>query len=187
MTKRRRPPRPAPAAQDSQAVWCRVDVSPVGTYMLTITYDDDNALSLTRDELLEYVATMSTALMRATYAEAVRAQFRDHLKIPDHLALPTLQDLRDEWPELPAFGVYELRPTVSFEGRCSVQVWRGDRFVIQLAPHNVQEHISHALAVYAAADLDASYRRFLVGVIGTDDSRARAAVATLSQHFPREE
>jgi hypothetical protein len=187
VSKRSRPARPAPRPAAEQQVWCRVDVSPVGTYMLTITYDDDHALSLTYSDLLEYVGALSAALMRALYTEAVRGQFRDRLKMPDKLALPTLQDLRDEWPDLATFGGYELRPTVSFEGRCSVQVWHADTMVVQFAPHNVREHIAHALAVYAAADLDASYRRFLVGVIGTDDMRARAAVAELTQHFPRED
>lgn len=181
------------ADDGEQSIWCRVEVSPLGTYMLVITYDDDNVLSLGRDELLEYVATMAEAGMRAQYAEGVRRQLREILrKRPgagpkaERYVIETVAELRGEWPELRRFPPYEIHDVVSFEGRTSVQIWRAGEVIAQLAPSNVDEHIAHALRVYAGADLDASYRRYLVGVIGIEDGRARAAVHTLGQHLREE-
>ena len=172
-------------ADDDQAVWCRADLSPLGVYMLTIEYDQDNVLALGRDELLEYVAVLNDALVRAIYTEGMRRQFRDQWNLADDVALPTVQEIRDSWPELRRFHPFEIRPCVSFEGNVSVQVWRGDQVVVQFAPHNVREHVNHAMQVYAVADLDASYRRYLLGVIGTDKARAAAAVATLGKHLEK--
>ena len=173
---------------DELVVWCRADLSPfgkgqVGGYHLTITYDDDHALSLGRDELLMYVFTMMDALTRAQYTEAVRRQLIT-VGVPERMVLPSVIELREEWPELPTFGGYSLRPTVSFEGSCSVQVYHGDTFVVQFAPRNVREHIEHALRVYVAADLDSSYRRYLLGVIGIEPGRATNVVEDLGNYLP---
>lgn len=184
------------ADEPTEAIWCRADLSPFGgTYMLTIEYDADNVLALNRDSLLSYVATMTDALMRARYSEGVRRQLLDVLAksagLPitaasDQYAVVTVNELRQEWPELATFPPYEIRPCVSAEGRISVQVWRGDDVIAQLAPHNVHEHVVHALSVYAAADLDASYRRMLVGSIGLDPARASQVVDDLA-NYHREE
>lgn len=174
-------------SDDLHKVWCRADLSPFGQgYVLTIEYDNDNVLSLGRSELLDYVAVMSDALQRARYREAMRRQLRS-MGVNDQVAIPMIVDLSDEWPELTRFNGYELRPCVSIDGRPSVQVYHGEAFVVQLAPHNVTEHIAHALAVYANADLDSSYRRFLTGVIQTEPWRAEAAVHNLGEHFPTED
>lgn len=184
-----------PDAADEQAVWCRADRSPLGTgYMLTIEYDDDNVLPLNRDQLLAYVTTLTDAMMRAQYAEGVRRQLLAAVRgesgrvspVDERHAIETVQLLREEWPELPEFPPFTIRPCASIEGRTSVQVWRDDQIIVQLAPHNVSEHVVHALRVYAAADLDASYRRYLIGSIGLDPGRATAVVAELAEHHREE-
>lgn len=168
------------------SVWCRVEVSPLGTYMLVITYDDDNVLSLGRDELLNYVAVMSDALARARYTEGVRRQLRDQFKFSESVVMLTLTQLRKTWPDLPRFGPYEIRPCVSFEGRTSVDVWRGDKQLAQFDAGMLAEHISQTLIAYAGADLDAAYRRFLVGEVGISDGEARLCVTTLNRHLREE-
>lgn len=150
--------------------------------MLVITYDDDNALSLVRTDLLDYCATMIEAMTRAQYAEGVRRQLGS-IGVPEQYVIPTVVELREEWPELQQFGPYRIVPIVSFEGRVSVQVQKSDDVIVQFAPHNVAEHVIHAMQVYAAADLDSSYSRYLRGVIGIDAARASAAVAALGEHL----
>lgn len=188
-----------PDDDTGQSVWCKADRSPFGGYMLTVEYDEDNVLPLNRDSLFAYVAAMAEALMRAQYAEGVRRQLVDVLGgrgkrkgkgLPDRevqtAAILQVQEIRQEWPDLPAFPPYTIKPIVSFEGRCSVQVWKGEQVIVQFAARNVHEHIVHALRVYAAADLDESYRRMLIGTIGLDESRATACVADLA-NYHREE
>jgi hypothetical protein len=187
------------ADTDEQTVWCKADRSPFGGYMLTIEFDADNVLALNRDSLFAYVAAMADALVRAQYTEGVRRQLVAVLggrgtrkgkgmseREAGMLAIAQVQELRDDWPDLPTFPPYSIKPVVSFEGRCSVQVWRGEQVIVQFAPRNVNEHIVHALRVYAAADLDESYRRMLIGVIGLDAARATACVADLA-NYHREE
>lgn len=177
-------------AADDQAVWVRVERDPFGIgYLTVVAYDDDHVLSLDRTDLHAYTETLIAALTRAQYAEGVRRQLRTagasrgHAVSDEHAAASVVE-LRDEWPELPTFGPYRIVPIVSIDGRPSVQVHKGEQVIVQFAPHNVAEHVVHALQVYAAADLDASYRRYLVGVIGVDERTAAGAIAALGDHLP---
>lgn len=178
-----------PASADG-AVWVRADLDMLtNTYRLTVEFNDHDVLGLDRDGMLAYVAALSDAMMRARYTEGVRRQLVG-AGIDERLVLPTVADLREDWPELPRFGQFEVRPCVSYEGRCSVDVWHhgpaGDELVVQFAPEQLRSHIAHVLEVYAAADLDASYRRFLVATIDLDESRATAMIATLGDYLREE-
>jgi hypothetical protein len=172
------------------SVWARADMDPLtSTYRLTIEYNDHDILGLGRDDMLDYVAALSDALMRARYTEGVRRQLVA-AGIDEHDVLPFLVDLRDEWPDLPRFGQYEIRPCVSFEGRASVDVFihgkDGPESLVQFSPSNVHEHVNHVLQVYANADLDASYRRTLINLIGLDAGTATAMIGTLGEHLREE-
>lgn len=182
------PPAPQPMDQGpEQTIWCRADRDPFsGQYLLTVSYDDDHVLALNGDGLHQYAATLTAALMRGRYVEAVRRQFAS-IGLPEDVALPTIQQFREELPELPEFDTFRIEPIVSYEGRVSVMISQDGKRVAQLLPRNVREHIVHAYQVYAAADLDAAYARFARGVIGIDAGRAAAMVGTLTPFYPDDE
>jgi hypothetical protein len=175
---------------EEQTIWCRTEVSPLGTYILVINYGGENVLSLAGDKLLAYCAAMADAMMRARFAEGIRRQLTERLPKSEDLgmqyAVETVSAIRDEWPTLPRFGDYSINDCVSFEGRISVQVKRGAAIIAQFAPHNVREHIAHALEVYAAADCENAYRRYLTGTIGLDAGTAGAVITDLGKHLREE-
>jgi hypothetical protein len=183
---RQRPPR-RPEPGRSEVVWVRADPTPLGAgYMLTVEFTDDDVLPLSGADMLAYVATLSDALARAQYAEAVRRQLREQFTMREDMMMHTIIQLRDSWPDLRRFGRYEIRPCVSMEGRTSVDVWLGDRNLVQFSPDQLREHIAYVLRVYAWADLDSAYRRFLVGQVGIDQGAASLCVSTLNRHVREE-
>lgn len=171
---------------EEHQVTAHTDINAEGGYSLVVGFDDDNVLHLDGLDVLRYVAALADAMVRAQYAEAMRAQLRARLKLSDRDAAVAAGKWRDDLPALATFDRYEIRPCVSVEGRTSVQVWRGGQVVVQFAESNVQEHIYHVLIVHASADRDVSYHRLLTGHLRKGDGVARDCIRTLTQYLKKD-
>jgi hypothetical protein len=171
------------AEAEPDTVWVISDVAPDGTYVVSLHIGDDIAVTLDRSAALTYAAQVVDAITRARFDAAV---FRQQVAITrdQGLAVSIIVDLRADRPPLPDLGMpITFEPYVSgktMEPGLYVHV-KGER-VGQWTADDADGHALHVLEVLAGVDLDAAYRRYLVGPIGLADDRARAVVGALAQH-----
>lgn len=164
------------------AIWVISDVAPDGTYVTTVHVTDDVAFTLTPAEAIAYAAAVMDASARAQFDAAVFAQMQA-TGMDRALAASVIVDLRAERPRL------RFAPPLSFEplvtaAKCEAQLYvlvNGKRYA-QWTPADAAQHVTQVLEVAAGVDLDAAYRRYLVGPIGMDDEKARALVGSLANH-----
>lgn len=164
------------------AIWVVSDVAPDGTYVTTVHATDDVAFTLTPSEAMTYAAAVMDASARAQFDAAVVAQLLT-TGMDMRLAVSVVVDLRAERPPL-VFGTpLSFEPFVMGPTR-EPKLWvlvNGAKYA-QWAPADARQHAMQVLEVAAGVDLDAAYRRFLVGPIGMDDEKARALVGALANH-----
>jgi hypothetical protein len=162
----------------------RSDVAPDGSYCVAIGVGDDESWIIDRQMALRHAATTIEAVARADYDASVMRQLTS-LGIEPANAGFVVADLRADRPPLD----YESTAPLSFEpgvshrnGRGFVTILlHGDR-IGQWELDDARHHALACLEVVAAVELDAAYRRALVGIIGLDDGRARAVVGDLAEH-----
>lgn len=152
-----------------------------GAYVTTLHVADDTSIVLERDRALRYATTVVTAAQYAAYDQALYAQAAGHGATDDNTVW-MVGHLRDDRPPLDDDATEPLR----FEPLCDshtrtggVAVWLGGR---ALSVWSIAETEQHALAVLGAAavvDLDAGYRRFLIGKFGMAARRAAGTVEDL--------
>ena len=176
--------------QEPDTIWVVSDVAPDGTYITTIHLSGDLAFTLTRDQASRYAAAVHTAATTAEHDAAVFAQLVDS-GLPKAMAATVLSDLRDDRPPLETPGPLRYTPAVSgrtHAGFVDVTLTgHGSGTVVsQWTPTDCRQHAGHVLDVAAAVDLDAAYRRAMVG-LGLTDDRARALVGGLARYAPRQE
>jgi hypothetical protein len=172
-------------ADDHGTIWVQSDVTPDGTYAATIHYSGDRSRILDRDAALAYAATIHDAAIRAEHDAAVLAQLVA-TGMPLALAAGTLADLRKDRPPLDDQATAPLRLAPGVSGRTKeafLAVEIDGKVVGQWTPGDARDHASNALAVVAAVDLDAAYRRWLIGKAGLAADRASAAVGDLAAYI----
>ncbi|WP_067171155.1 hypothetical protein [Microtetraspora niveoalba] len=167
------------------AIWVQSDLLPDGTYVVAIHYDDDQSRVLNHEAALRYAAAVHAAATRAEHDAAVVAQLVK-IGLPKAIVAQALHDLRNDRPPHTATitAPLQLEPCVSaHRGVGYLEVYVAGRLVGQWDPDDARDHAANVLAVLAAVDLDAAYRRYLIGTVGLDRARAEAAVGGLAAHL----
>lgn len=168
-------------------VWVQSGVSAIGTYTCEITYTDDTAPRvLSPGEVGPYADTLTLAVVQAEYQAAIIAQLRSVRGLTARDAWDVTLALRESTPQI------DQKPITPLLVRASVGMKSGLPYLsIRLAgtrtrwrwdPASALEHAGYVRETVLVADLDAAYRRHLVGHVGLDDATARAMVRALSMH-----
>lgn len=168
---------------DIDSVWVISDVAPDGTYVVGIQAGADTARMLNRDEAITYATTVMAAAARAEHDAAVIAQLGT-LGIGIQDAAELVADLRADRPPLDpaATAPFGFEPIVAAKREPAILLSLNGERVGQWTTSDAKGHAAHVLEVVAGVDLDAAYRRLLVGVVGLDDRTARAVVGDLGRH-----
>lgn len=168
------------------SVWVRSDVSPTGVYIVTIDYSSDHSRTLAPSEVGPYIDAFTMAVVYAEYDAAAINQLR--AKLPpgpasDQAIGQILLELRGN--RLPvdhkALKPLIVRSCVSASTGLPYVTVRvaGTKLKWQWDPAEVIEHTQYVRETLFAADMDATYRRFLVSNIGLDKDTATAMVGDL--------
>lgn len=171
--------------ENSATIWVQSDLLPDGTYVTAIHYNDDQSRVLDRQTGMAYVAEIFTAAVHAEHDAAVLRQLTS-IGVERATAGQAVVDLRADRPPLndAATAPLRLAPGVSHRtGAGFLAVFIGDRQVGQWDPADARDHATNVLTVLTAADLDATYRRYLTSVIGIDTDRAQHIVGQLAAHI----
>lgn len=166
------------------AIWVISDVAPDGTYVATVQAGDDVAVTLPPDRAIAYALAALGAACRAEYDASVFAQLTT-LGVTEVHAAGMILDLRKDRPPLDDDATKPLRfePLVTSAAKePAVYVELNGERIARWTTEDTRGHAMHVLEVLLGVDLDAAYRKQLVGVIGLDDETARAAVGGLAQH-----
>ena len=175
---------------DIEAVWVISDVAPDGTYVATVHAGQDVALTLDRDRAIAYAVTVLTATTRAQYDAAV---WRQMLTISrgrtdgdaQQAAALIVKGLREDRPPIDdsATAPFAFEPFVSHRTKePGVFVSLNGKKISQWDLSDAEGHALHVLQIMIGVDLDASYRRHLIGTLGIEDWRARAVVGDLGKY-----
>lgn len=166
------------------ALWVISDCAPDGTYVTTIQAGQDLALTLSREQAIAYAMTAIAASAYAEYDAALLAQLiaRGMGRL---LAASAVRDLRADRPppDTRTTEPFEFLPVVAAGSlKPCVRVHLRQTPICEWTPDETREHAMNVLIVAVGVDLDAAYRRYLVGQIGLTDNRARAVVNHLIRH-----
>lgn len=161
------------------------DIAPNGAYITTVQAGPDVVFALDPDSGVRYARYVMSAVARAEHDAAVLAQLLGH-GIEKPAIADLVRALRDDRPPLTSDWPISFEPLVSGrtqEPRVTVAV-NGEP-AGQYGTHSLIDHVVAVLEVVHGVDLDAAYRRHLVGVIGIDERQATATVAALGEHHQR--
>lgn len=174
------PDQPLPSG-DEQAVWVRTQPSTSGrTYVVSIDFNADTSATLNPAAAAAYASGVLTAAMRAAHDAGVFTQLTER-GIPEADVARTILDLRNDRPDLPSTGTsLALVPGVNPQGVPFLVVEIDGKATGQWTVEDGRNHATHVLEAVHAADLDAAYHRYLMGVIGLDNESATAAVDDLA-------
>lgn len=165
-------------SDDTSTVWIRSEIAADGAYIVSLECGDRVA-PLAPDAAMRHASQVLAAATTAEYDAAVFLQMHKRLAVTVRDAAGLLQDLRSDRPPL----VFDAQPFLRLEPGVSstthkafLSVFLDDRRVGQWTVPDAEGHAVAVLNAIAVADLDAGYRRLLIGVIGIDEGRAHAAV-----------
>jgi hypothetical protein len=171
-------------------MWVRSGRSPMGAYTAVVEFGDDYARSLLPHEIDAYTNAIFTAVAYAEYDAAVVNQLRSIGNGQDGIdpkyVAGALREFRESRPPIdqqalrpmvvhPAVGANSGRPFLEARIRGTQYKWQWDT-------RKALDHVEHVRDAVVVADLDAAYRRYLIGVIGLDAPTAEAAVGALAEH-----
>lgn len=190
-----RTPAPAPDEPGAGAVWVESGVAPDGTYVVELHAGGDWSTILDRDRAIAYAAAVHDIAARAEYDAAVYRQLTAKGVHPAQVTAFVVDDLRPERPPaeyaIAVTAPLAFTPGVSADNGPFVLVHlhlpgpptgTPDALISQWTPAEARTHAGHVLDTLAVVDLDAGYRRLLVGVMGLDDPTARAVIGNLGEH-----
>lgn len=169
----------------TSTVWLRSELAPdLSHYVVTLEASDDVARILTPTTGLKYAAGVLAAAERADYDAAVIRQMGVGLKLPLDVAGQVVSDMRQDRPPLRDVDTHPLRfePGVNMEGDGFLVVSLNDERLGQWTVEDARLHAMGVLQVIAVADLDATYFRTLVGLVGLDKGRASQVVGDLGKY-----
>lgn len=175
------------------SLWVVSDVSPDGTYVLTIQTGDDIAVTLDRARALAYATTVMDAAARADYDAAVIAQLVAR-GISIKGAAELVADMRDDRPPLdPAVTEpFHFNPIVTAASRePAILLTLHGETVGQISTADAKGHAAHVLEVLAGVDLDAAYVggrvapavEWLIGELARRAPEGWESVAALQQAY----
>lgn len=164
------------------AVWVQSDIAADGTYVVSLVFSSERAVTLSPDEARRHAETVLAAAHRAEHDAAVLTQLHGKLKIPLEDAGKTVGELRGDRPPLDpdALTPLGLEPCVAAaDKRPFLAVSVDGKKVGQWETADARAHALALLEVVEAVNLDAAYHRYLVGTIGIESDRARVVVDDL--------
>lgn len=172
--------------ENPDAIWVKSDLLPDGTYVTAIHYSGDRSRILDRKTGLAYVSAIFAAAVQAEHDAAI---IRQHIAsgLSLKVAARTIADLRADRPPIDDAATAPLRLTPGVAARTKdafLAIHVDGQQVGQWDPDDARNHATNVLQVLAAADLDAAYRRYLIGSIGLDVARAENIVTDLATHIP---
>lgn len=169
-----------PAPEGEEMVWVRTQPSASGkTYVVSIDFTDDLSVTLKPSEAAAYAAAVLAAGMYAAHDAAVLVQLTE-LGLTTVEAAGAIRTLRDSRAPVPTTGTaLALEPGVTAEGKPFLVILLAGEREGQWTVADARTHAQHVLEAVHAADLDAAYRRYLVGTVGLDEATAIAAVNDL--------
>ena len=183
MSKRHRQARKQPSAV-GEGLWVNTEPDDRGGYVTVVSLDQDWSVRLDRESALRYCLSCLEAAARVDYDAAVFRQMTRKLQLEPIAAVQLVErDLRPDRPVLEdaAPGLAFL-PGITEAGKPFIHiVLKGEPYA-QMDPNDLRSHAMFVLETPIVADLDAGYRRALVGVVGVDEGRAAAAIDDLSNH-----
>lgn len=173
------------APENTSTVYVQSEPLADGTYVTAVHYGADRSRILDRQTAMAYVADIFTAAVRAEHDAAVIRQLLG-LGLDLETAAQAIADLRADRPAL------DDTVTVPFRLVLGVSAKTGNGFlhvhlngvkIGQWDPRDARDHAVNVLTVLAAVDLDAAYRRYLIGTVGIDAARAGNVIADLATHL----
>lgn len=172
-------------SDEPRTVWVISDLMPDRVTYMPVVHYGDTILGLPGDAAIAYAIAVTRAAEAAAYEEAICAQLNGPLKGKMELIAVVIQDLRKDRPSIDAAATAPLgfEPFVtasSHEGAIYLSV-NGQR-VGQWTVDDARQHAAHVLQVYCGVDLDAAYRRHLVGVLNLPSQTALGMVDNLRNH-----
>lgn len=184
------PPLPPNRRADAdEYMWVITEPLPDGEgYMVTIQLNQDNVLSLTPDQATMWAKGFLTAAARAEYDTAVIRQLSAKLKISVQDAVRQVMTMRDDRPPVEGVDPLTLEPGVAMDGTSEDPTFRafiamylpGRKKYGQVDPKGAREHALIVLESIAVAELDAAYKRSLIGQVGVAEGTARQVIHDLA-------
>lgn len=168
---------------DEQMIWVRTEPSVDGTtYVASVEFSGDRAIVLTPERATAYTRAVLDAAGRAEYDSAVFDQMKSKVEV-DAVAQVIL-DLRKDRPPLDVEATAPLRldPGVNSKGKPFLGLFVDDKQIGQWDVDDARQHAMHVMEAPLAADLDAAYRRVLMGMVGLDRAVAENVVDDLGKH-----
>ena len=183
MSKRHRRERQG-SPDKGEGLWVNTEPDGRGGYVTTVSVDQDWSVRLDRDAATAYALVCVEAAQRAEYDAAIFGQMTRKLKLEHPVAAKVVvDDLRPDRPPLPdAAPGLRFEPGMNASGKPFMKILLDGADHGQLDPEALRRHALHVLETPVAADLDAGYRRLLVGTIGIDEGRAGAVIEDLANY-----
>jgi hypothetical protein len=176
-------------AGEHAAVWVLSETAPDGTYVCAVHATDDSAFILDRKQATRYVLTVMTACAYAEYDAAMYRQLSAVKGLSDRDVVQMIAAVRQDRALLNDGFTFPLRFAPIFGWRSKqplVHVFlkgHGEGMPLtEWTPGEARGHAMHVLNALVVADVDAVYRRHLVGSIGVSDAQARQMVDRLALH-----
>lgn len=175
---------------EDSGLWVRSAVLASGEYGVEISVGPERAWPLTREDAVKYAVACFARVAEAEHDAAVYDMFTARLELPGIVAAQAIaHEVRpgrtvDHSATEPlkfhvSLGAATHEPFISLE--------MDDEPTGALTTGDLADHAQAVLAVVAVVELDANLHRVLTEVVGVDDLRARAAVDSLSEHWPTRE
>lgn len=151
------------------------------TYIATVQLNGDTARSLDRDQGYAWASTALAAAAQAEHDALVLRQLTEVVGIPLALAASCIGDLRADRPPLDDAATAPMRlvPGVNAKGEPFIGVHINGVQVGQWTCADARSHAAGIFDVLSVVDLDAAYRRFLVGALTIEPDHARNIVGSL--------
>lgn len=171
-------------SDELKGVWVMSQLTPQGTYALTIGYESDLAWTLTPKEAWAYARMLATQIARATFDAAVINMLTARLELPLEDAGTTVaQDLRPARSPVTQLAPLMLEPGVTAEGKPFLKLLiNGEDQHWTWDVADAREHLLSVVEGIETIDLDASLYRFMTDTVGVESEVARAAVGMLGEH-----
>lgn len=185
MSKRhRRERQQGPTQAEGEGLWVFTEPDDHGGYVTVVSIDQDWSVSLDRESALRYAVACLEAAARVEFDAAVWTQMTRKLELSPVAAVRLVEDdLRPDRPPLPepAPGLAFL-PGVTEAGKPFIHIVLHGQPHAQMDPPALRQHAMYVLETPIAAELDAGYRRALVGIIGIEEVRAANVIGDLASH-----
>ena len=166
-------------------IWIKTEPTVFGeTYVVSVQFGEDRAVTLTPTRALEYASTVLAHAQRAEYDAAVLKQLRTKGIGDDQAIMSMIVDMRKDRPPVDGepTAPMQLSEGVNAEAKPFLAIHLDGSKWGQFEVRQAREHALGVLEAVEAADLDAGYYRILTGAVGLEEGVARAVVNDLASY-----